>query len=367
MSEEDLLWFLALKSVPKVGDINAKKLINHCGSAKNVFTEKKHHLAKIDGIGTLMIKNLFEKDYLEEATKELRFIKDNDITATYYNEEAYPDKLKHCIDAPLILFQKGTIDLKEKKVVSIVGTRQVTMYGSSFCEALIEELAVLDVVVVSGFAYGVDICAHKAAVKNGLQTIGCLAHGLNQIYPKVHSKYVASIEANGGFVTDFKSTSTFDRNNFLRRNRIIAGMADATVVIESADRGGSLVTADIAYSYNRDVFAVPGRVGDAYSVGCNALIKQQKAQMLTSAADLIYSLGWSLETETVKPVQKQLFVELHGDEHAIYNFLRDKGKQLMDVIAMECTLPVFKVSATLLNLEMKGLVRPLPGKLFEAV
>ncbi|GLB48098.1 DNA-processing protein DprA [Neptunitalea lumnitzerae] len=367
MNQEDLLWVLALQSVPKIGDINAKKLINHCGSAKAVFNEKKHHLTKIDGIGELMIKKLFEKDYVSGAEAELRFIEQECITPVYYKDALYPEKLKHCIDAPVVLFQRGNINLQGKRLVSIVGTRRITSYGTSFCEQLVAELAALDVVIVSGFAYGVDICAHKAAMKNNLQTIGCLAHGLNQIYPKVHAKYMKEMEVNGGFVTDFKSTDKFDRNNFLRRNRIIAGLADATVVIESADRGGSLVTADIAYSYNRDVFAVPGRVGDTYSVGCNNLIKQQKAQMLTSAADLIYSLGWSLEKETAKPIQKQLFVELEGDENVIYTFLKDKGKQLLDVIALECALPIFKVSATLLNLEMKGLIRPLPGKLFEAL
>lgn len=367
MKEDDLLWVLALQSVPKVGDVNAKKLINHCGSAAAVFKEKPANLMRIDGIGELMVKNIFGADYLKEAEAELTFIHQENITPLYFEDELYPEKLKHCFDAPVLLFQKGNVNLTHKRLISVVGTRQITTYGAAFCEQLIADLAALDVVVVSGFAYGVDICAHKAAIHHNLQTIGCLAHGLNQVYPKVHKKYVAAMEAHGGFLTDFKSTSLFDRNNFLRRNRIIAGLSEATVVIESAQRGGSLVTADIAYSYNRDVFAVPGRAGDTYSIGCNNLIKQQKAQMLTSAADLIYSLGWNLEEEPKKTVQKQLFVELQGDEHIIYSFLKNKQKELLDIIALECALPVFKVSSTLLNLEMKGLVRPLPGKLFEAV
>lgn len=188
----------------------------------------------------------------------------------------------------MILFKKGNIDLKDRKIISIVGTRSVTSYGTAFCEKLIEDLAPLDPIIVSGFAYGVDICAQKTAVKHNLQNIGCLAHGLNQIYPKVHSKYVADVEKNGGFVTEFWSTSNPDRENFLKRNRIIAGMSEATIVVESAEKGGSLVTADIANSYDRDVFAVPGRAQDKFSSGCNNLIKQQKAHMITSAADLIY-------------------------------------------------------------------------------
>jgi DNA processing protein len=266
-----------------------------------------------------------------------------------------------------LLFKRGKIDLQEKKVISVVGTRNITTYGKAFCERFIEEIAPLDPVIVSGFAYGVDICVQKAAVKNNLQTIGCLAHGLNQMYPKTHSKYVADVEKNGGFLTEFWSTSNPERENFLRRNRIIAGMSEATIVIESAEKGGSLVTADIAHSYDRDVFAVPGRAQDKFSTGCNNLIKQQKAHMLTSAADLIYVLDWSVEEKEMKSTQKQLFVELDDTEKIIYGYLEKAGKQLLDNIALECKLPVFRASSTLLNMEMKGVIRPLPGKLFEVI
>ena len=200
-----------------------------------------------------------------------------------------------------------------------------------------------------------------------LQTIGCLAHGLNQVYPKTHHKYVAQVEKNGGFFTEFWSTSNPDRENFLKRNRVIAGMSEATIVVESAERGGSLVTADIAHSYNRDVFAVPGRATDKYSVGCNNLIKQQKAHVLTSAADLVYMLDWKLTEKQEDSVQKQLFVELDETEKSIYQYLQLNGKQLLDTVAFECNLPIFKTSSSLLNMEMKGVIRPLPGKLFEAI
>lgn len=367
LSEDEFIAALRLQSIPNIGDVTAKKLIMHCGSPSAVFSDKKHHLLKIDGIGTYTLNGLHDTEHLEAAESEYGYISKSDIDHTYFMDADYPKYLKHCIDSPLLLFRKGKVDLEGRKVISVVGTRKITSYGSAFCERFIEDIAPLNPVIVSGFAYGVDITVQKAAVKHGLQTIGCLAHGLNQIYPKVHAKYVAEVEKNGGFFTEFWSTSNPDRENFLKRNRIIAGMAEATVVVESAEKGGSLVTADIANSYNRDVFAVPGRTDDKFSLGCNNLIKQQKAHMLTSAADLVYLLGWDVEEKKTPAVQKQLFVELDSTEKSIYSYLQQQGKQLLDSIALECQLPIFKVSSTLLNMEMKGVVRPLPGKLFEAI
>lgn len=367
MSKDQIIALLRLQSVPNIGDITAKKLIAHCGGPEAVFKTKLHSLLKIDGIGKYTLKELMDRKHLEAAEKEYIFIKENDIQLHCFTDPGYPAFLKHCIDGPILLFGSGKIHLNKRRIISVVGTRNITSYGTSFCEELIEELAPLDPIIVSGFAYGVDICIQKAAIKNGLQTIGCLAHGLNQIYPKQHKRFVADIENNGGFLTEFWSSSHPERENFLRRNRVIAGMSEATIVVESAEKGGSLVTADIANSYNRDVFAVPGRVHDRYSIGCNNLIKQQKAQMITSAADLIYMLGWELEDKKANSVQKQLFVELDDTETDIYNYLQTEGKQMLDSIALDCKLPIFKVSSTLLNMEMKGVIRPLPGKLFEAI
>jgi len=367
MTTDELIAVLRLQNIPNIGDISAKKLITHCGSPAAIFSDKSQNLLKIDGIGTFTIKGLHDAEHFEAAEKELQYIQDHDIAYAYFTDNDYPRYLKHCIDSPLILFKKGKINLEERKVISIVGTRNITSYGNAFCENLIEDLAPLDPIIVSGFAYGVDICAQKTAIKHGLQTIGCLAHGLNQIYPKIHSKYVPDVEKNGGFVTEFWSSSNPDRENFLKRNRIIAGMSEATIVVESAEKGGSLVTADIANSYNREVFAVPGRAQDKYSSGCNNLIKQQKAHMITSAADIIYLLNWELEQKETKPIQKQLFIELDEVEKAIYSYLQKEGKQLLDSIALDCKLPIFKVSSTLLNMEMKGVIRPLPGKLFEVI
>ena len=363
----ELIAILRLQHVPNVGDIIAKKLIAHCGSPEEVFRNKQSQLLKIDGIGTYTLRHLNDSKHILAAEKEYQYIIDNNIDFCYFEDPGYPKHLKHCIDSPILLFKKGYMDLEGRKIISVVGTRNITSYGTAFCEQFIADLVPLNPIVVSGFAYGVDICIQREAINQGLQTIGCLAHGLNQIYPKVHKKYQADVLNNGGFFTEFWSTSNPERENFLKRNRIIAGMSEATVVVESAEKGGSLVTADIAHSYNRDVFALPGRSTDKYSMGCNNLIKQQKAHMLTSAADLVYLLNWELEEKKSTAVQKQLFVDLDETEQKIYSYLQQQGKQLLDSIALDCQLPIFKASATLLNMEMKGVIRPLPGKLFEAI
>ena len=366
VSKNELRYTLALQRIPNLGTISMKKLLRKIGSAEGIFKEKKSNLAKIDGIGLLRLKEINLKRQLEEADAELKFIEENNIEYSYFKDKTYPEKLKHCLDGPILIFHRGNIDLKNKKIISIVGTRKITTYGTNFCQNLIEELAPLNPVIISGLAYDVDICAHKAAIENNLQNIACLAHGLNQFYPKEHKKYATKIEENGGFITEFWSSDAFDRNNFLKRNRIIAGLSEATIVIESAEKGGSLVTADIANSYNREVFAVPGRASDKQSQGCNNLIKQQKAQLLTSAADLIYMLGWELK-EIQKPKQTQLFVELDEEEKVIFRYLKEKEKELLDIIALECNIPAFKTASILMNMELKGVIRPLPGKLFQLV
>jgi DNA protecting protein DprA len=366
MSDQELYYLLALLKVDGVGDIMAKKLLTYFENAESVFKAKPSQVAVIDGVGSVLLKNLKDKTIFEKARFELEFIKCEGLKVSFFQDKNYPDRLKHCIDSPVLIFSSGNIDLKNRKIISIVGTRQITSYGAEFCRKFIEDLAPLDPVIVSGFAYGVDIVAHQLAIENNLQTIGVLAHGLNQIYPKTHKKYVAKMEENGGFITEFWSSSNPDKENFVRRNRIVAGMSEATIVIESADKGGSLITANLANDYNRDVFAVPGRVTDRYSQGCNDLIKTQKANALTSAADLIYVLNWDINNKP-KPIQKQLFIELETDEQKIYDFLLKNGKEMLDIIALECNLPVFRISGILVNMELKGVIRPLPGKIFEAV
>ena len=365
MTKKELLYALALQKASFIGDITAKKLIRYCGSAEAVFKASDKALENIEGIGSLLINNLKDTSCIKRAEKELRFIEDHQIDYSFYLDEDYPEKLKHCPDGPILLFKKGNINWENKRIISVVGTRQMSPQGAAFCEQFIEMLSPLSPLIISGFAYGIDITAQRAAVKNRLQTIGCLAHGLNQIYPKPHKKYMAEIENNGGFITDLWSSSHPLRENFLKRNRIIAGMSEATVVIESGEKGGSLITADIANSYDREVFAVPGRPGDKFSIGCNNLIKSQKAHLLNSAADLIYMLGWEIESELSKPKEETLTISLEDNEKTIYRFLKENGKELMDIIALKCNLPVYKVATVLLGMELKGIIRPLPGKYFE--
>ena len=365
LSKKELTYYIALQKTPLIGDTMAKKLIEKLGSAEAIFKEKKSSLQKIEGLGTMKLKHLCESSIIEEAQKEVDYIEQNNVEVISYKNKNYPHLLKHCIDGPILIFQRGNIDLANKKIISIVGTRKITSQGIAFCEELIEDLAVFNPVIVSGFAYGTDITAHKLAVKHKLQTVACLAHGLNQLYPKTHQIYVDDVEKNGGFITDFSTSVSFDRTNFLRRNRIIAGMSEATIVIESAAKGGSLVTADIAHSYDREVFAVPGRVTDKMSIGCNDLIKSQKARMITSAADLIYMLNW--DVETVKEKQISLFVELTDEQKKVTEKLNELGKCELDDLSLASGIPTFKLASLLLELELSGVVRPLPGKQFELI
>ena len=367
MLHNDLFYTLALLRVDGIGDVVAKKLIHHFGSAEAAFKIKKKEIIAIDGLGEILFKNLQQKACFSLAEKELQFIQNEGITPIYYQNNLYPERLKHCFDAPILLFQAGNVDVTKRKIISIVGTRQITTYGTEMTKNIIEDLSPFNPVIVSGFACGVDIVAHQVAIDYGLKTSGVLAHGLNQIYPKSHKKYCSKMEQNGGFLTEFWSTSNPDRENFVKRNRIVAGMSEATLVVESAEKGGSLITAQLANEYNRDVFAVPGRSTDKLSQGCNNLIKTQRAHLLTSAADLIYLLNWQNEKQELKPVQKQLFVSLNEEETKIYDYLFKNGKELLDSIALNCDFPIYKIAAILVNMELKGVIRPLPGKFFEAI
>ena len=366
MRHTDLLYTLALQKAEGIGDVTARKLLSHFGDAQTIFKAKLSQIQKIDGIGQFRLKALSDKTNLKKAEAEVAFIEQNNIEVFYFADANYPQYLRHCPDSPLLLFAKGNFNFDNRKVISIVGTRQMTSYGLEVCRKIISDLAPLDPVIVSGYAYGVDMAAHLAAIDNRLQTIGVVAHGLDTIYPKPHKKFIGKTLANGGFLSEFWSNTEPTRENFIKRNRIVAGLSQATIVVESAEKGGSLVTANMANGYDRDVFAVPGRTTDKYSQGCNNLIKSQKAHILTSGADLIYMLNWDLAS-TGKSLQKQLFVSLDADEQKVYDYLFKSGKQLLDVIAMDCSFPISRLSPMLLNLELKGAVRPLPGKLFEAV
>lgn len=367
MKQQELLAILRLLSTPNIGPVSFKKLIAHCGSATAVFKESISNLRQIEGIGSYNLKDLHNSLVYARAEKELEFIDTYGIKYLYIFDDNYPFLLKQCPDAPILLFYKGNINWNAPKTISIVGTREMTAYGKDICERFIEDLAVLKPTIVSGFAYGVDICAHKAAVKNNLQTIACMAHGINHLYPKAHKKYLDQIMQQGGFVTEFWSGVTPERENFVKRNRIIAGLSQATVIVESGKKGGSLITADLAFDYGRDVFAFPGKITDPSSAGCNLLIKSLKASLITSANDLAKGMQWETSLEKKQPVQHQLFIDLNEEEEQIYNYLKKHQKEVLDTIALDCNIPVFKVASILLNLELKGLVSPLPGKRFEIV
>lgn len=367
MKEKELLYLLALQKVKGIGAINAKKLVAHLGSAEAIFTTKKQALENINGIGSASLRDIQNPIYVQNAKKELAFILANDIQYTCFLDDNYPGKLQHCIDSPLLLFSDGNIHFEGQPVVSIVGTRTMTSYGKNFIEKLICGIKEYNPIIVSGFAYGVDITAHKEAIKNKLQTIAILANGLDKMYPKTHKKYMGQVLENGGFFTEYWHDEDPLREFFLQRNRIIAGISDATIIIESAGKGGSLVTAGIANSYSRDVFAVPGRTTDLHSQGCNNLIRTNRAALLNSAEDLVYLLNWDQKEKPKKAIQRELFIDLIGDEKIVYEHLMQHGKSLLDSISLQCNIPIYKISGVLVNLELQGLVRPLPGKTFEAI
>lgn len=355
---------IALSLIPNIGDILAKRLVAYCGGPEAVFKEKKSVLEKIPGIGTVNVKSIINQQVFERTKQELIFIEKNDITPIFYLDAAYPKRLTYCADSPILLYSKGNANLNAEKMISIVGTREATDYGKRICEKLISELAAFNVTIVSGLAYGIDICAHKAAMENNLPTICVLAHGLDKIYPAVHNAAAHKMLANGGWLTDFTSNTKPDRENFPRRNRIVAGITDATIVIESKSGGGSLITADIANSYNRDVFAFPGRIDDLCSEGCNALIKNNKAALIQSASDLTFALGWQQQNNKKAQQQKKLFIELTPDQEVLINIIREKETITIDNLSLLAKLPMSKVSAILLTLEFAGAVKSLPGKIY---
>lgn len=361
---DDLKYKIALSLIPNIGDILAKRLVAYCGSAEAIFKEKKSALEKIPGIGSFSANAVINHSVFEKAEEELHFIEKNNIQPLFYLDKNYPKRLFHCEDGPVMLYYKGNADLNAEKIISVVGTREATEYGKELCEKLIADLAPLSVTIVSGLAYGIDICAHKAAVENKVPTVCALAHGLDKMYPALHKPIAESMLENGGWLSDFTSKTIPDRENFPRRNRIVAGISDATIVIESKVNGGSLITADIANSYNRDVFAFPGKVNDVCSVGCNNLIKQNKAALIQSANDVLYLLGWEKTIVKSKTQQRQLFVDLNADEEIVVNLLKEKNTINIDDICFAVNMPMSKASTILLTLEFSGIVKSLPGKMY---
>ncbi len=361
-----LLYEIALSLLPGVGDINAKKLIAYCGGAESVFRQKKSALLKIEGVGDKLADTIVHQKVFARAEEEIQFIEKNNIQSLFYLDKAYPSRLKQASDGPLMLYYKGNANLNQVKVLAVVGTRKVTERGKEICDQILSGFKGESILIVSGLAYGVDTQAHKSSLKYGLKTIGVLAHGLDRLYPAANRSLAKNMLQQGGLLTDYRSKTNPDAQNFPKRNRIIAGIADATIVIESATKGGSLITAEIANGYNRDVFAVPGRPDDKYAKGTNFLIRTNRAALIESARDIRYFMGWNMPSKE-KTVQKKLFVDLSPEEEILVDIIRDAKEPRIDAIAIRAKMPMSKVSALLLNLEFEGLVRCLPGKVFRIV
>jgi DNA processing protein len=364
--DEQLLYKIALSVTPGIGGVLARNLVAYVGSVEGVFREPLKVLQKIPGIGEINARKIKDKNVLVQAEKEIFFIEKNKIDVFFYTDKNYPRRLKNCIDAPVLLYKKGKINLDEQYVVSIVGTRNATEYGKQVCDDLIRRFSERNyhILVVSGLAYGIDIQAHKSALKYNVPTVGVVGHGLDKLYPSLHRETAGKMMLNGGLVSDFPSGTKIDPSNFIRRNRVIAGLADATIVVESATKGGALITAEIAASYNRDVFAFPGRSGDNYSKGCNHLIKHNGANLIEGIDDLEFFMGWE-QNKNQAAVQSSLFVELTGDEEKLAGLLRKNGELFIDQIASELKMPVSKISSTLLSLEFKNVLTALPGKMYK--
>lgn len=367
---DELKYRIALSLLPNVGPVLARNLVSYCGSVEAVFKQKLKALEKIPEIGPKTAEKIKKHSLFARADEEVEFILKHNIQTFFYLDDNYPQRLKHCHDAPILLYFKGNVDVNKSRIIAIVGTRNASDYGKNITDKLIEELATLDVTIVSGLAYGIDIHAHRAALKVDIPTIAVMAHGLDRIYPSQHRSTAAKMLKCGGLLTEYPSNTNPDRENFPSRNRIVAGICDAVIVIEAAKKGGALITADIAHSYSRDVFAVPGRLDDQYSEGCNNLIKINRAALITSAADVSYLMGWeraaNLQNESVsKAIQKQLFVDLNVDEEALVKILEHNSKADIDSLAMDLQWPFTKLSSVLLGMEMKGLLKALPGKKYQ--
>jgi DNA processing protein len=363
----DLLYQLALTEVSNIGWVQSKILAQHFGEAEKIFKAKLSTLEKIEGIGTVRASSIKTFSDFSNAEEEIKFIEKFRIKPLFITDKEYPQRLLNCYDSPTLLFYKGTADLNASKVISIVGTRTHTDYSKKITDKLIEELSSQNILIVSGMAYGVDAIAHKAAVKNNLPTVGVLAHGLDQIYPPDHSNLAKDMLKNGGgLLTEFRSQTKPDKHNFPTRNRIVAGMSDATIVIESGIKGGSMVTAELANGYNKDVFAFPGKITDSKSAGCNYLIKSNKAMLLTDAQQMIEIMGWEEKSQKLKvKSQKEIFIELSKDEKIIIDILNEKEMVHIDEINLKSGLSSSAIAAAILNLELQNVVNGLPGKMYK--
>ncbi|TKC06354.1 DNA-processing protein DprA [Pedobacter frigoris] len=357
-----LIHNIALTFIPEVGHVTAKNLLGHFGSAEAIFKAKRHELLQVSGIGPQTAGHILNNNALQEAEKQLRFVEQHQVKVLFFTDDDYPKRLRNCFDAPILLYYKGTVDLNHPRIISVVGTRRATEYGRQLCRQLAEALASYNVIIVSGLAFGIDIAAHKESLANDIPTIGVLAHGLDRIYPPLHQPVAQKMALNGGLLTEFPLKTIPDKENFPQRNRIIAGISDATILVEATAKGGALITADIANSYNRDVYAFPGRATDVSSEGCNFLIKTNRAALINHTKDLIYQLGW--EEMTPKKIQQiQLPLGLSEEELRVVELLKISSARI-DELSIQSNIPQSKLAMYLLNLEMQGILVALPGKVY---
>lgn len=364
---QELMYQLALTRIPLIGDVTVKKLLEHFGSAGNIFNARRQELEKIETVGVIRAGAIRNFRDFTEIEKEIAFMEKYRIQPLFCTDPAYPRRLLHCYDNPAMLYYRGNASLNAPRMINIVGTRHPSAYGRSVCEMLVAGLSAAGVSIVSGLAYGIDIIAHKTALKAGIPTIGVLAHGLDRIYPPAHKQVAVQMLEQGGLLTDFPSRTAPDRQNFPKRNRIVAGICDATIVIESGMRGGSLITADLANGYNRDVFCIPGRLHDPQSAGCNYLIRQNKAVLLTGAADILALMGWEEQAGAGPAVQTRLFPELSEAEQLIMSLFREKSQRHLEELYLQTRLSGSQVATAVFNLEMQSVLRSLPGQLYELV
>jgi DNA processing protein len=355
----DLLYRIALTMIPGVGGVTVKKIMMTFGSAEAFFSAPLSRLYKI--LSPNIMKHLNRTDVLNLAEEELKFIEANGIKPVFYVDSDYPRRLNMCYDAPAMLFVKGITDLNSVQIVSIVGTRTASQYGISLCKKFISDFVsrTIKPVIVSGLAYGIDVCAHTAALANGLETIAVMGTALNRVYPAAHEKIARQIEKQGALVTEFATKSSISQGNFISRNRIIAGMSDVTIVVESSTKGGALFTAAMAASYDREVMAFPGRVGDEHSEGCNKLIKWNNARLIESVDDLEVIMQWPFKPNTVQAQLK--FLSLSEQEQAIYNILKDRDSESFDNIVTETGISAAELAGLLMNMEFSEIVNVLPG------
>lgn len=374
MNEQESFYTIALTRMTGFNPQQALQLYQEMGSAQAVYA----HRADIGNIVPDCSPRLAEAlknwdDALKRAAVEMEFVTKHCIQVLTFNDDRYPVRLRECPDAPVVVFFKGSVDLNPQRVIDIVGTRHCTAYGQDLVRRFVTRLKELcpQVLIVSGLAYGIDICAHRSALEQGLETVGVLAHGLDQIYPNHHRQTAAEMVSRGGLLTEYMSQTEPLANNFRQRNRIVAGMSDATLVVESAYKGGALITARIAQDYGRDVLAFPGPVGAPYSEGCNNLIRDNRAGLVTSADDFVAALGWQTEARRLKAetngIERQLFPDLSPEEQMIVRLLQQTNDLQLNVLSVKTNIPIGQLTAFLFSLEMKGVVKPLAGGTYHLI